>query len=86
MKSPKANPARYKATIVTAAMPPLESMEQKCELLIRDFFKNGIDSVHDMRVLNTDSKSHSAKTPEKCLQEAERAKKQMYLEACFQQR
>ena len=44
------------------------------------------DSVHDMRVVNTDTKSHMAKTPEKCLQEAERGKKRMYLEACLQQR
>ena len=39
-----------------------------------------------MRVVNTDSKSHSAKTPEKFLQEAERAKKKIYLESCLQQR
>ena len=39
-----------------------------------------------MRVLNTDAKSHLEKPPEKFLQEAERAKKRMYLEACIQQR
>ena len=39
-----------------------------------------------MRIVNTDSKSHSAKTQEKCLQEAEQKKKKMYLEACLQQR
>ena len=39
-----------------------------------------------MRVVNIDPKSHSAKTPEKCLQEAERAKKKIYLESCLQQR
>ena len=39
-----------------------------------------------MRVVNTDDKSHMAKYPEKCLQEAERGKKRMYLEACLQQR
>ena len=39
-----------------------------------------------MRIMNTDAKSHLAKTPEKCLQEAERAKKKMYLEACLQKR
>ena len=39
-----------------------------------------------MRVLNTDAKSYLVKTPEKCLQDAERAKKKMYLEACLQQR
>ena len=39
-----------------------------------------------MRVMNNDAKSHMAKAPEKCLQEAERGKKRMYLEACLQQR
>ena len=39
-----------------------------------------------MRVMNTDNKSHLARTSEKCLQEAERAKKNVYLEACLQQR
>ena len=38
-----------------------------------------------MRVVNTDIKSHSEKRPENYLQEAERAKKKMYLEACLQQ-
>ena len=38
-----------------------------------------------MRVMNTDAKSHLAKTPEKCLKEAERVKKKMYLETCLQQ-
>ena len=39
-----------------------------------------------MRVVNTDAKSHMAKDPGKCLQEAERGKKWMYLEAFLQQR
>ena len=39
-----------------------------------------------MRVVNADAKSHLAKTPEECLQEAEREKKKVYLEACLQQR
>ena len=39
-----------------------------------------------MRVVNTDAKSHMNKEPEKCLQEAERGKKWMYLEACLYQR
>ena len=39
-----------------------------------------------MRIMNTDAKSHSTKTLEKCFQEAEQAKKKMYLEACLQQR
>ena len=38
-----------------------------------------------MCVVNTDAKYHLAKTPGKCLQEAERVKKKMYLEARLQQ-
>ena len=67
-------------------MPPPEATEQKIDLLIRGLWHNRMDSVHNMRVVNTNAKSHSAKTPEKCLQEAERGKKRMYLEACIQQR
>ena len=39
-----------------------------------------------MRVVNTDAKYLMAKDPEKCLQEAERGKKRMYLETCLQPR
>ena len=65
-------------------MPQLEATEQKGDLLISDLFQNGTDGVHGMRVVNTDAKSHLAKTLEKCLQEAEREKKMMYLEAYLQ--
>ena len=61
-------------------------MEQKVNLLICKLWHNLINSVHDMRVVNTDTKSHSSKTPEKCLQEEEQTKKKMYLEAYLQQR
>ena len=47
---------------------------------------NGTNSVHNMRVVNTDAKYYLSKTPEKCLQEAAREKKKIYLEACLQQR
>ena len=44
-----------------------DSTEQKEDLLIRDLFHNGTDSVQGMRVLNTEDKSYLEKTPEKCL-------------------
>ena len=59
-------------------------MYYKGNLLIRDLWQNETDIVHNMHVVNTDVKYHSAKTPEKCLQEAERAEKKMYLESCLQ--
>ena len=86
MKSPKAKAAITKATTVPADTPPLEATEQKGDLLICDLWQNGTDSVHEMHVVNTDAKSHSEKTPEKCLQEVERAKKKIYMEVCLQQR
>ena len=60
--------------------------EQKGDLLIRDLWANRTDSVQDMRVVNTDTKSYWEKSSERCLEEAERGKKKMYLEACLQQR
>ena len=86
VKRPKSKLARSKATKAKAATPLIEATEQKCDLLIRHLWRNGTDSVYNILIMNTDSKSHLAKTLEKCLQEAERAKKKMYLEACLQQR
>ena len=59
----------------------LEAMGQKGNLLICDLWKSGIDSVHNMRVVNTDAKSNSSKSPEK----TEQVKNKMYLEECLQQ-
>ena len=61
-------------------------LEQEGDLLICDLWQNGTDSVNNMRVVNTDSNYHTAKTPENFLQDAERGNKQMYLEACIQKR
>ena len=85
VKIPMENPARSKATAVTAVTPPLESTEKKGDLFICYLWKNSTDIVHKMRVVKTDAKYHLAKTPGKCLQEAERVKKKMYLEARLQQ-
>ena len=73
-----------KSTDATMAAP--EVTEQKGDLLIRDLWQQGLDSVHDMHVVNTDALSYVQKTPEKCLHKAERGNKKMYLEACLQQR
>ena len=65
---------------------PPEATEQKGDLLIRDLWANGTDSVHDMRVVNTDANSSWERSLDKFLEEAETGKKKMYLEACLQQR
>ena len=82
----KAKPASTIAsTNPENALPP-EAAKQKGELLICNLWMNGTDSVHNMRVENTDSKSHLGKQTEKCLQEIDRANNRIYLEACLQQR
>ena len=86
MKMLKAKQAGDSGTIDQDGAPPPEATEHKGDLLIRDLWQNGMDSVHGMRVVNTDAKSHSDKTPENYLQEAERGKKWRYLDACIQQR
>ena len=86
VKRKKAAPARASGTSNNAIVQPPEVTEQKGNLLICDLWQQGINSVHDMRVVNTDAFTHRAKDPAKCLHEAERKKKRMYLEACLQQR
>ena len=59
----KVNTDRTKDTPVPDNMPPLDATEEKGELLIRDLWQIGTDSVTYMRVMKTDAKSHLAKTP-----------------------
>ena len=81
VKRKKAAPARAGGTSTLSDVKPPEVTEQKRHLLIRDHWQQGKDSVHDMRVVNTDNLTQRKKYPEKCLHEAERAKKKMYMEA-----
>ena len=53
-------------------MQPPEVTEQKGYLLIRDLWKQGTASVHDMPVVKTDALTHRKKDPEKCFHKAER--------------
>ena len=83
VKMTKATPDGDSVTTDQTRVPPPEVTEQKRNLLIRDILQNGMDSVCDMRFLNTDAKSHMDKAPGKCLQEAERGKKCVYLASVF---
>ena len=85
VKRTKAPPAGASSKKYQAGAPPSEVTDQKGDLLIRDLWQNVTDSVHYMLVMNTDAKSHITKDPEKCLQEAERRKKRMYLDAYLNQ-
>ena len=79
VKRTKDTPARAIRNKDHALAPPSEVMEQKGNLCIRDLWHQGTDSVHDMRVVKTDTQLHRMKDPERCLQEAERGKNGMYL-------
>ena len=63
-----------------------EVTEHKGDLLIWYLYDQGTNSVHDMRVVNTDALAYQSKAVEKFLHEAEKGKKKMYLKACLQQR
>ena len=52
-----------KSSEMTTASP--EVTEQKGDLLIRDLWQQVTDSVHDMRVVNTDALSYVRRSPEK---------------------
>ena len=51
-------------------LPPPEEGEDKVGLLIQYPWTQGTDSIHDMRVVNTDAVSYQSKTLEKCLETA----------------
>ena len=65
MKRQKAKPSRTIGSTDRDKAPASEAMEQKGYLLIRDLYQNGTDSVHGMRVVNTDTKYHLAEPQEK---------------------
>ena len=85
VKTTMAMPAGSNKTKTSEHPAALEVTEQKGDLLIRDLWKQGTDSVHDMRVVKTDALTYQLKDPEKCLHDAEKGKKNMYQESCLQQ-
>ena len=52
-------------------MPPEEG-EDKGDLQIRGLWTQGMDNIHDIRVVNTNAVSYQSKTPEKCMDTTER--------------
>ena len=64
----------------------MDKGELKRDLLIRDLWVQGMNSIHDMNVMNTDTTTYQYKTPKKCLETTEEEKNKKYLEACLKQR
>ena len=54
-----------KAKTKVKGAPLKEEGGLKGDILIRDLWMQRTDSIHDIRVVNTDVVSHQSKTPEK---------------------
>ena len=74
---------KYRAKVKAA--PPKYEGGPKKDLLIRDLWMQGTDSLHDMRVLNTDAVYHQFKTSEKCLEISESEKEKKCLNDCIKE-
>ena len=61
VKRTKATPAGSNGNSEHTSAP--EVTEQKGDLLIRDLWQQGTNSVHDMRVVNTDASTYQKKEP-----------------------
>ena len=57
----------------------------KVYLFIRDLWVQVAESIHEMCVVNTDATTYQSKSPNMCLETAEKAKKKKYLVNCFKQ-
>ena len=51
--------------------PLKDEGELKGYILVRDLWKQGMDSIHNMCVINTDATSYQSKTPKKFLETTE---------------
>ena len=63
--------------------PSQDEEELKEDILIKYLWRQGTDSIHDMRVVNTDTASYQYKNPNKCLETADKEKNKKYLDACL---
>ena len=68
----RAQPAGPRDSTASGTSPP-EATEQKGDILIRELWANGTDSVHVMRVMNTDAKSYWGRSPMWCCHGVRRA-------------
>ena len=69
----------------TESLPPEEG-EKKGDLLIRDLWTQGKESIHNMRDVNTDVISYQSKNPERFLDYDQRENKNKYINVCLKER
>ena len=80
-----ANPTATTGTAEVAAVPVVET-DLEGDKGIRGFWKHGRECIFDIRITNTESRSHRNKDPLKCLAAQEKTKKGKYETACHEQR
>ena len=86
------DPKIYTGRIVCGGKENIKGSPSKYEgelkgyLLVRYLCMQGENSIHYMRVVNTDVTSYQSTTPEKCLKTAEKDNKNKYLYACLKNR
>ena len=80
-----ANPTANTGTAEVAAAPVVEP-DLEGDKGIRGFWKHGRECIFDIRITNTESRSHRNKDPLKCLAAQEKTKKGKYETACHEQR
>ena len=75
------NTAAAEGAAAAAAEPDLEGDKG-----IRGFWQHGRECIFDIRITNTEARSHRNKDPTKCLAAQEKEKRNKYERACHEQR
>ena len=75
-----------KAKTKVKGASPKEEGGVKGDILIQDLWTQGVDSIQDMHIMNSDTVFHQSKNPEKFLENAEREKNKKYQHACLNKR
>ena len=68
------------------AAEPVVEADLEADKGIRNFWKHGSECLFDIRVTNTECRTHRNKDPLKCLEGQEKDKKRKYETACHEQR
>jgi hypothetical protein len=63
--------------------PTVDVSGERGDLLVRNFWENGMDAIINVCCVDTDAKSHNSHEPEKVLKSAGKAKQNKYLEHCL---
>ena len=66
--------------------PRQDKGELKEDILLWDLYLQGMDSIHDTRVVNTDAVSYQSQKPKKCMETTDQDNKKNYPHGCLSER